>query len=53
MSWDIVIVNADRKIDLDDPDIDKYLIPFDFKRAIDNYFQNIDRSESNFWEITR
>lgn len=50
MSWDIVLFKADRKVDLQDPQIENYLQLFDFNIAIDMHFKEIEKSV-DFWEI--
>lgn len=50
MSWDIVLFKAVRKVDLQDPQIENYLILFDFNSAIEMHFKEIEKSV-DFWEI--
>ncbi|WP_156305689.1 hypothetical protein [Sphingobacterium endophyticum] len=50
MSWDIVLFKADRKVDLQDPQIENYLQLFDFNSAIEMHFREIEKSV-DFWEI--
>lgn len=52
MSWDIIIFNANKEINLSDPDIENSLVPFDFTKAIEKHFTQIDKQEISVWEIT-